>query len=182
MAKGISAKRHAQAVFGIAQERNELEKWHADLKVMADVLRDPDLVAFLENPKNRLAEKMQLLQNVLYGINPLAMNLAYLLVARNRLHIVNDLTAEYERLVDAHQGREHALATTAISLDSEDVRKLGDRLSDFMHKEIVLSVETDPQIMGGLVVRVGDKLIDGSVRTRIQELKESLLGQGRLYR
>jgi F-type H+-transporting ATPase subunit delta len=176
MARPASVKRYAQAIFEIALERKELEKWRADLGILAQILADPQLVALLENPKLSPQEKRNLLDELLTGVNPLVKNLAYLLVSRNHLRMMADLAAEYERLVDAYHGIEHAEVITAIPLDPEEKKELEQRLSGLRGKKIVLTNKLDPDLLGGLVVRVGDKLIDGSVRTRLQKLKESLVG------
>ena len=116
MARIVSARRHAQAVFEIALEKKELEKWRADLEDIADFLKDSQLVALLENPKVHFSDKTRVLQEILTGISPLAMNLVGFLVAKNRLRIFADLVAEYNHLMDAYHGREHAEVTTAIPL------------------------------------------------------------------
>ena len=72
MVKAFSARRHAQAVFQIALENNNLERWQADLDIMVDSLKDSQLIALLENPKLRFSEKVKILQDLLVGINPLA--------------------------------------------------------------------------------------------------------------
>ena len=182
MARGISAKRHAQAVFQVALQRNELARWRADLETIGSTLKDPQLFALMKHPKFRISEKIKLLGDIFTEINPLAMNLVCFLVAKNRLSLLDEITTEYDRLVDAQEGREHADVVTAIPLEEEDAGRLRDNLAQLTGKEIVLSAEVDSEIVGGLVVRVGDKLIDGSVRTRVQELKESLLGGGRSHR
>jgi len=178
MAKGVSARRHAQAVFQIAMEKNDLETWQADLERIAEVLRYPQLVALLENPKIRFSEKKKVLQNILEGINPVAMNLVYFLVTKNRLRIVEDLVAEYERLMNAHYGKETAEVITAIPLGDEEKEKLQKKLATITKKEVVITTQVDPDIIGGVVAKAGDQLIDGSVRTRLKELKKSLVGSG----
>ncbi len=82
MPRGVAAKRHAQAVFQLALERGELEKWLEDLKTIATTLSQPQLMAILESPKVHLDEKMELLHRCLPGVSQLALNLVYLLVAR----------------------------------------------------------------------------------------------------
>ena len=178
MARRISATRHAQAVFQIALEKKELEKWQADLETVADTLKDPQLIAMLENPKIHFSEKANLLQNILKGIGPVAMNLVSFLVAKNRLKILGDLVTEYKYLVDAHYGREHAEVITAIPLDEKDKNNLQQRLATLTNKEIVLTAQVDPNIGGGLIARIGDKLIDGSVRTKLQVLRRGLIEAG----
>lgn len=178
MAKGISARRHAQAVFQIAMEKKNLEAWQADLQRIADALKHPQLVTLLENPKLHFSEKEKVLQNILKGVSPVAMNLVYFLVVKNRLRIVEDLVAEYQRLMNAHYGRETADVITAIPLSDEEKERLQKRLAMITRKEIVINTQVDPDIIGGLVAKVGDQLIDGSVRTKLKELKKSLIEAG----
>jgi F-type H+-transporting ATPase subunit delta len=178
MARAASARRHAQAVFQIALEKKELEKWQADLEIIANVLKDPQLIGLLENPKLRFSEKEKVLQNILVGISPLAMNLIYFLTAKNRLRIVADLVVEYRRLMNAYYGRETAEVVTAIPLSDEEKERLQKRLAALTGKKLVLATRVEPDIMGGLVAKVGDRLMDGSVRTRLQELRRDLIKAG----
>ena len=178
MARGVSSKRYAQAVFQIALDGNELEKWQSDLEALGAKLGDRQLSSLFENPKVPFREKQRILRTVLAGVGPLAMNLAYLLVAKNRLGILGDLIAEYGHLVDAHRGRAHAKVTTAVSLEERGRGVLEERLAKMMQKEMVITTSVDPEIIGGVVVRIGDQLIDGSIRTRLQELRRGLMESG----
>ena len=175
MFKGISPKRHAQAVFQIALEKGEIEEWRADLTVMSDRLSDSQLIALLENHKLRFSEKTKLLNSILEGISPLAMNLAYFLVDKNRLYILDDLVREYKHLADVYQGKEHVEVITAIPLDEEDKEKLKARLGDLIGKEVVLTTRVVPGIIGGTTIKVGDKVIDGSIYARLGDLKRDLV-------
>lgn len=178
MAKGISARRHAQAVFQIAMEKKNLEVWLADLNMIAEVLGNPQLAAILENPKLQFNQKEKILQNILSDINPVAMNLVYFLVVKKRLRIVEDLVAEYRRLINAHYGRETAEVITAIPLSDEEKERLQKKLAMITQKEVVITTQVDPDIIGGVVAKAGDQLIDGSVRTRLKELRKSLVEAG----
>jgi F-type H+-transporting ATPase subunit delta len=175
MGKGISGRRHAQAVFRIALETGQLERWQADLEKMGSVLQDKDLVSFLEHPKVSLERKSDMLQRLLQGIMPTAMNLAHLLVAKKRLRIVPSLVAEYRRLVNAAQGVVEADVITAIPITDQEAERIGKDLAGITGKTVMLGAKVDHEIMGGLVVRLGDKLMDGSVRTRLQELRRRLV-------
>ena len=177
MARAASARRHAQAAFQIALERDELEGWRGDLERIAKAVKDPLLYPLLESPKIPFSEKARILSQRLEGVTPLAMNLAYLLVAKGRLRIVEDIVSEYERLVDDQRGIAHAEVATAVPLDEEEKDKVIHRLGDIVGKEIVLSARVDPSLIGGLVARVGDKLIDGSTKSRLLSLRESLIGR-----
>lgn len=174
MAKRISGRRHAQAVFRIALETGQVDRWQGDLEVMARVLQDAGVVSFLENPRLGQARKTELLQSALSGVAPVALNLARLLVARNRLRMMPSLLAEYRHLVYEHKGLVEADLVTAVPITEGEEARIGRGLAVITGKTVMLGVEVDPRIMGGLVVRVGDKLIDGSVRTRLQELRRSL--------
>lgn len=161
-------------MFRIALESKELERWQSDLEIMVGALQYPEVTAVLENPKLRLEEKRRILETILPGITPTAMNLAYFLVAKNRLRILSDLLAEFKRLLSAYYGREVAEVVTAVPISDEDRDRIKERLAALVDKELVLTLKVDPDIEGGLVARVGDKLVDGSVRTRLQDLRRSL--------
>lgn len=178
MAKAVSARRHAQAVFQIALEKKELERWQSDLNTIAEALGNSELVTVLENPKLQFDQKEKVLQNILTGISPIAMNLVYFLVAKKRVRIVENLVAEYTRLMNAYNGRETAEVTTAVPLSNEETESLKQKLDKLTGKELVVTTQVDPGIMGGLVAKIGDKLIDGSVRTRLQELRKDLIEAG----
>jgi F-type H+-transporting ATPase subunit delta len=171
----VSARRNAQAVFQIALENNEVEKWRSELKDIATVLRDHQLLAILESPKIHFSEKEQLVNKCLPGLSHLALNFVYFLVIKQRLSILNEIAAEYERMADAQQGIEHAMVVTAIPVDEKEQRMLSERLEALTGKRIVLTSEVDPAIIGGFVARVGDKLIDGSTRAKLIALKRKLV-------
>lgn len=177
MARVASARRHAQAAFQIALERGELDLWRGDLERITAAIKDPQLYPLLENPKMPFSEKARILNLCLEGVTPLAMNLAYLLVTRRRLGIVEDIVGEYQRLVDEHRGIAHAEVATAVPVDEELKDRLVHRLGAMLDREVVLSTRVDPSLIGGLVARVGDKLIDGSTKSRLLSLRESLIGR-----
>ncbi len=169
-----AARRHAQAAFQIALERKELEVWRGDLERLFEVVREPLLLAFLESPRIHFDEKTRILRQGLEGLNPLVINLALLLVSRGRLGLLADIVLEYGRLVDEHRGIAHAEVASAVPLEPEEKDKLVRRLGELVGREIVLTTTVDPSIIGGLMARVGDKLIDGSIRSRFLALRESL--------
>ena len=136
---------------------------------------DPLVFAFLESPRINFEEKGRILRQGLEGVNPLVMNLALLVVARGRLDRVADMVLEYGQLVDEQRGIAHAEVATAVPIELEDKDKLIRYLSDLVGLKIVLTERVDPSIIGGLVARVGDKIIDGSTRSRLLALRESLL-------
>jgi F-type H+-transporting ATPase subunit delta len=176
MARKSFARRYSQAVFGIAREKNELDRWQSDLKKIATLADDAELIALLENPKVRFEDKAKILAKGLGDVNPLALNLVYLLVTRGRFGMVADIADEYQRLLDSYRGIERAEVTTAIELDADDKRKLEERLEAVVGKKVVVKPSVDPSVLGGIVARVGGKLLDGSTRSKLMALKKALAG------
>ena len=113
MARVTPGKRYAQAAFELAVERNELQSWQESLRRIAEITADTKLVAWLESPKIPFDVKKGVLQQRLGELNPLALNLACLLVSKGRLRIAGDILQQYDRLVDAYHGIEHAQIVTA---------------------------------------------------------------------
>lgn len=176
MARRAQAKRYAQAVFQIALEKGELDRWQSDLKRIASLQQDDVLVRLLENPKLPFSDKVRLLSERLADINPLALNLVCLLVARGRLGLLGEIAEEYQRLLDSYRGIEPAEVITAVPLEDEDKRKLEERLSDIAGKKVIIYPKVDPALVGGIVARFGGKLLDGSTRSRLEALKKEIGG------
>ena len=174
MAKRAYPRRYAQAVFELARERGEIDSWSSDLAKIASLGEDVALIAWLESPKFSFDDKARLLAERLGDINPMALNLAYLLVARGRLAMAGDIADEYQRLLDSYRGIERAEVTTAVPLDEGDKQRLSEQLSRLIGKEVVLETEVDAELIGGMVARVGGKLLDGSTRSRLLALKREL--------
>ena len=178
MARMASAKRHAQAVFQLALESESIERWRSELKRLAETLADPDLAAILEDPKLHTDQKMELIRNCLPGLTQQALNLAFFLVARQRLGLLGQILTAYEIMADAQEGLEHATVVTAVPLDQKETESLVERLAKITGKRIVLDTKVDPDIIGGFVARIGDKLIDGSTRAKLGALKKGLARGG----
>ncbi|MEK7281933.1 MAG: F0F1 ATP synthase subunit delta [Chloroflexota bacterium] len=179
MPRGGSARRHAQAVFQIALARNELDKWHADLKKIAELVANPSLRAFLESPKLPLQEKLDLVQEKLKDLNPLSLNLVGLLITRGRLALSTEIAEEYERLLNVHRGIQEVEVISAVPLEEAEQDLLRQRLSQLLDKRIILRPRQDDTIVGGLVVKTDELLLDGSIKSKLEGLKKSLLEAGR---
>jgi len=176
VARRIYAKRYAQAVFAIALEAKELDKWQSDLTNIAGLSEDATLIAWLESPKVQFNDKAKLLSELLAKINPLALNLVYLLASRSRLSIIGGIADEYQQLLNSYRGIGQAEVTTAIPLDEEDKLKLTESLGAVVGKKVVLKPKVDTSIIGGVVARIGDKLLDASTRSKLEALKTELAG------
>ena len=179
MAKRAYAKRYAQAVFEIALEKRELDRWQSDLGKLASLGEDAEFIMLLENPRLQFSNKAKILSENLGDMNPQALNLAYLLVARGKLGIVGGIAHEYQGLLNNYRGIEEAEVTTAVPLDDGDKRRLAERLGTLVGKEVVIKAEVDSSLIGGVIARIGGKLFDGSTRSRLEALKKELSGATR---
>ena len=171
---GPTAKRYAQAAFDIARTEGEVEEWLQNLTLASEPLQDDALRGYLETPKIPLNQKIQSLRNAFSGLRPLALNLLVLLASRNSTGLLPNILAEYHKLMDADMGRERAEVVTAITLKEEQRERLRNQLEALLGKEIVLTERIDPEILGGVVTRVGDRIIDNSLKGRLMALRKDL--------
>ena len=165
MAGAPKARRYARAAFDIAIEEDRLEGWLQDIQRAQEALEDDTLRTYLELPKITLARKVDILRESLSGLNPLAQNLIGLLA---------QIAEEYQRLMDAHQGRERAELVSAHPLEDQQRERVGRWLGQLLGKEVILTSREDPELLGGLVVRVGDSIIDGSTKGRLEAMRKDL--------
>jgi F-type H+-transporting ATPase subunit delta len=177
--RDVAAKRYAEAALLIAREDGTEDAWSDGLRAMAIAFTDPVAQAFFENSRVPVADKMKLAEQALAGVDPLVLNLARLLVRRNRTSLGPQIAEAYQELLDEARGVYHAEVTTAVPLSDAEAIAVKQRLAEIIGGEVVVSPEVDEDILGGLVVRIGDQLIDGSTRTRLQELKRELAGASR---
>ena len=179
MARKTYARRYAQAAFEIAMEREELDSWQFDLRKIASLGEDDALAAMLESSKLHFDDIVKLLSAQLGDINPLALNLLYLLIARGKLSVAAEIADEYQRLLDSYRGIEQAEVITAVPLDDEDKLSLAERLGVIVGKKVVIKSTVDSTLIGGVVARIGGKLLDGSTRSRLEALKREMSGAAR---
>ena len=179
MPAAASARRYSQATFQIALEQGELERWLDDLSLLANAVENREFSGFLDAPQIPISQKVSVIKNTLAGsVDDLALNLISLLASRNIAHIMPGVVERYQELLDAHRGIEQAEVVSAVPLDDEQRRKLTELLQGVVGAEVRLARRVEPQILGGLVIRIGDRLIDGSTRTRLQALQRELVEQG----
>jgi F-type H+-transporting ATPase subunit delta len=171
-----AARRYAQAAFSVALEHDEVERWAEDLDALATLTGEPRAAAFLSSDKAPAVEKRALLEAALSGASPRAMNLAQLLVDKRRIDLADQIRQGFHKLLDEHRGIARATVTTAIPMLEDEARTVAARLSEITEKQVIVQPQVDPGILGGLVARIGDTLIDGSVRSRLLALKRQLEG------
>ncbi|MCJ7515580.1 MAG: ATP synthase F1 subunit delta [Dehalococcoidia bacterium] len=174
-----SVKRYAQAVFEIALESNKLKEWQSNLAKIAKLVQDDEFVGLAENPKVPFDMKTKLVQEKLGKTEPMALNLAYLLISKGKIKTASQISEEYNRLLNEHYGIKSAEVTTAIPLDNIEKEKLSQNLETLVGKKVSMQVQVDPDILGGFIARIDDSLIDGSIRSRLEMLKKRLAETGK---
>ncbi len=176
MPRSASARRYAQAVFQIAIENDELGSWLDDLTVLSDAVQNVELSTFLDAPQLSPSQKIAVLKSTLSdAVGPLALNLVSLLASRNLAGLMPGVVEQYQSLLDEHDGIERAEVVSAVPLDDAQRAGVEQLLKDVVGKEIRLTSRVDPQIIGGMVARVGDHLIDGSTVTRLESMRRELI-------
>ncbi len=169
-----AAKRYAEAVFGLASEKGNFDQWQQELRLLDAVTADPQAAHFLENPAVPAAKKRVLLDTALAGGSQESRNLAQLLLERDRLGIVRGLVERFDALVLDARGIAVAEVTTAEPLEPAAASMVKDRLKQMTGMEIQLKTAVDANLIGGIVVQIGDQLLDGSVVTQLRQLRARL--------
>lgn len=174
MPRLAAARRYAQAAFQIASEQGKLDAWGGDLRLAAQVLGEPQLRALLEAPQVPRAAKHAAVRQALARLDHLVINLALLLVDHGRVGLMGGIAQEFQVLVQRARGVVTAEVITAIPLADKEEEGVAAKLAGLTGKRVQLRTAVNPAILGGLVVRIGDKLIDGSLASRLTALRQQL--------
>jgi F-type H+-transporting ATPase subunit delta len=175
----IRAKRYSQAVFELALESKEIDKWLSDLQKMAAMASIPEIAEVMGNPKYSFENKSKLLQRQLQGVSPKALNLVYILAKKGNFNLIKTIYTDYQVLLDQYRGIAKADVTTAVPMDENQKTKLAGGLSSLTGKKVVVSTRVNPVIIGGMIARVDGKIIDGSTGSQLAALKNELINAGR---
>lgn len=176
MPRAASSRRFAQAVFQLALENDEVDRWLDDLTLLADALGNQEFSEFINAPQVSVNQKTVVIRIALGdSVNQLAINLISLLASRNLALIMPSIVEQYQKLLDTHHGIERAEVVSAIPLDDSQRQQVSDLLQGIVGKEVRLNMRVEPQILGGFIARVGDRLIDGSTRTKLYEMRRGIV-------
>jgi F-type H+-transporting ATPase subunit delta len=174
------AENYAEALFELGQEAGELERYGELLEATAAAVGSSSTAqAVLMNPKIPKAAKADFLGRTVTAVGAPREFVLYLaaVVKRGRQGILSSIAAAYLDLLDRHFGRVRATVTVARAADAELTRAIAARLSGNLGKEVVPTIQIDPALLGGVIVRVGDRIHDGSLKRRLQRLRRQLLGK-----
>ncbi|MBI5014748.1 MAG: ATP synthase F1 subunit delta [Deltaproteobacteria bacterium] len=171
-------KRYTRALFELAADAGKIAAIGQDLAVVEGLLASDDALRdALLSPVLTRDAKSQVLDAVIDagGFDPLVGNFLRILLDARKLPFVPDIAAAYRELADEASGRIRGVAVAPMALEDEDVRALAEALSKAVKKEVLLEAQLDPTLRGGLVARVGNLVFDGSLRTQLQRMRETLI-------
>jgi F-type H+-transporting ATPase subunit delta len=168
------ARRYAQAYFDLAQDAGAVDTWGEELAAAAATLGDAQVARALENPRLTPPRRSALALAVLEGTSQPLRSLVRLLLERGRIGVLGQVAEQYRRLADRASGVVRAEVISAVRLDDASAQRIRGALSERLGGEVQTEVRQDPDILGGLIVRIGDRVIDSSVRTRLEQLRTAL--------
>ncbi|HEV8596460.1 MAG TPA: F0F1 ATP synthase subunit delta [Candidatus Dormibacteraeota bacterium] len=169
-----AAKRYARAVFELAQQEGSVDEWARRTAKVRELFADPEVAAVLSNPTIAIEQREGFVATAPKLFDDQATNLARLLIESGRIDEAREIDEEFQRLADDAAGRVRATVTTAVELESEERDRIARELSKRLDREVKLSVVVDPRILGGMKLQYGDRVVDASVATRLEQLRRRL--------
>jgi len=175
------ARNYAEALLALARKANALEMWEATFHAVADAVQQEERLAnFLAAPQVAASDKKRILEAAFGSTLPRPMvRFLQKLVDNRRQMLIPDIAVEFANLVDESEGRVHAKVTLAREASDADRAAIARQLSERLGKTVVPHLHVNPAILGGVVVKVGDTVMDGSVRKRLSMLRARLAGTSR---
>jgi F-type H+-transporting ATPase subunit delta len=174
MRPSSTALRYSEAAFAVAQEAGTVERWRRDLDTAAQVLGSREAREFFREPRVGREEKLAAIDQLLPSVGGDVRNLLRLLALRDRVSLVSAVRDEFIRLDREARGIVEADVTVAREYGDTERAEIERRLAGATGKRVEVKIHVDPSILGGIVVRVGDRLIDGSVAGRLQRLRHEM--------
>lgn len=169
------ARPYAEAAFARARESNQLALWSEMLGFLAAMVTEPELARRIDDPKLGRESLESLLLEIAAGrLNDEGRNFVRLLVHNRRLPVVPEIAAFFEKLKNDSEGTLEVHVASAYALQEKQKKQLADALKQRLGKEVHITAEKDPALIGGVRIRAGDLVIDGSVRAKLRELANEL--------
>lgn len=180
MKQSILAKRYAKAIFTIGQDQENYEEYNEVLKGIATLFTDtPELADALTNPLYPMDVKEKVMAGIVasMGVDTIMGNFLNLLVQKKRAEILPEIAESYKSMVDEAKNISHGNVISAVELSDELKNNIQIVLEKLTGKKVELTTNVDPSIIGGMVAKVGDLVLDGSIKTQLAGLKDSIKGR-----
>ncbi|MFN2483928.1 MAG: ATP synthase F1 subunit delta [Candidatus Limnocylindria bacterium] len=171
-----AARRYAEAAFQVAREDRSQDRWASDLAALEQALADDRLRALVEHPAVSFADKERVLRGLVgKRVAPAALNLVLLMVRRGRAGAFGPMLEHFRELMRRERGIARAEVRTALPLDDDGRAAIVERVKALTGREAELEEVVDESLIGGVTVRIGDRLYDASVRRRLERLRSRIL-------
>lgn len=182
MARPVAAaRRYAEAAFQVALAEGQLDRWKADLETAAQMLGRPDVAPTVESPAVPLGQRLAIVQQLLESrMSAPALRLVGLLVERGKISALPRVSEQFNRQLNAHRGVVEATVTSAVPLTPDETAAIRSRVEAMAGSAVELTTQVDPDLLGGLTIQVRDRLLDASIRGRLERLRDQLHAGGRL--
>ncbi|MGH2443169.1 MAG: F0F1 ATP synthase subunit delta [Chloroflexota bacterium] len=168
------ARRYADAAFDVAQQDGSAEAWTRDLKSASGTISMPEVSQFFKDPNISHTDKIATLDRLFSNTGPEVMNLIAMLTLRDRLSLLPAILAEFVARDRAARGIVEAHITVARPYGEKEEDGITQRLCNVTGKTVEVRVTVDPAILGGIIIRIGDRLVDASVRGRLHRLRSEM--------
>jgi ATP synthase F1 delta subunit len=166
---------YARSLFEVAQEQSKLDPIRDQLGEFADALNDTrELQVFFFSPYFSTAEKVDGLDRTVSDADPVVVNFLKLLIENHRMPVIFRVRREFDQLWQEENKLLPVQVTSAVELDPGTVSQIGDRIAEQTGRKVELSAIVDPDVLGGLVVRVGNSILDASIRNRLEQLRKQV--------
>jgi F-type H+-transporting ATPase subunit delta len=166
------AQVYARSLFEVAREQGKLDVLREQLGQFADALRENrELELFFFSPYFSSKEKQEGLQKLLDGAEARLMSFLDLLIENHRMPVIHRVRREYERLWEQENKLLPVVLTSAVELDGQTITDLSDRIGERTGRTVTLTTRVEPDILGGIVVRIGNSILDASIRNRLEQLR-----------
>jgi F-type H+-transporting ATPase subunit delta len=169
------AQVYARALFEVASEQDSLDEIREQLGAFADAVHENrDLAVFFFSPYFSAQEKKEGLQRTVRDANPAIENFLQALIERHRMPAIFRIRSQFDALWDEERKLLPVQVTSAVELDAETVQSLGERIGKEIDRTVEVSSNVDPDIIGGVVLRVGNVILDASIRNRLEQLRKQV--------
>ncbi len=169
------ARVYARSLFEVAKEQGRLDVLREQLGQVADALgSNHDLATFFFSPYFSTEEKREALARVLQDADPTLLNFLGVLIDNHRMPVIFRIRREFDRLWEEEHRQLPVEVTSAIALDEQTLRQLSEQIGQRTGKDVQLTARVDPDILGGLVLRVGNSIVDASIRNRLEQLRKQV--------
>jgi F-type H+-transporting ATPase subunit delta len=177
----ILAKRYAKAIFTLGKEQDKVDSYAETLAAIAELFENPDLEVAdaLTNPLYPMEARQKVMASIAKAAKADAMMTAFLnlLIEKKRVDVLPEIAGQVQVMLDLEANISHGSVTSAVKLNKGLLGKIQASLENITGNKVILETQVDPSIIGGIVATVGDLVLDGSIRTQLNGLKESIKGR-----